>query len=286
MSILWALISSLSFSSANIVIKKSLSNLSIPRTLMMSTLSGFVFLFIFNILTSTQIIFSKEIVIASVLLASAEVLIYLSLYKAFERGNVSIATGIITLYPIFSTLFAFIVLGQFVSTPTIFMIVVMILGAILTSVDWRDIQKNGLGKDDIAKGIGWMLLALALHAVYFPVLFETTTIHPWESTLLYIKLFSAFIIFIIFHLIRKESIIPPKTYIAQTSLLGLFEVLGWAGYTFAGTHTDNAIIITALTSSSALFTTILAYIFLKEKLALLQYVGIVLITIGIVGISA
>jgi drug/metabolite transporter (DMT)-like permease len=285
MSAIWALLSSLSFSSANIVIKKSLSDLSIPRTLMMSTLSGLCVLLVYILVGQVEINISNQFILLGLVFAAAEVTIYWSLFKAFAEGNVSVATGIITIYPILSTIISIVLFGQSTTWWVVVFIIIMICGAILVSVDWRDLQKNGLGKEDIAKGLGWMLLAMLLHAVYFPSLYEFTSAYEWQSVLLIIKIFSSLIIFLVFFVIRRESIIPPTKYIPQTSLLGLFEILGWAGYTFAATNADNSIVITALTSVSALFTAMLAFLILKEKLATLQYLGIVLITVGIIGIS-
>jgi bacterial/archaeal transporter family protein len=285
MSAIWALISAISFSGSNIVIKKSLSDVTNVKLLVTSSTTGFLLLFFYLIFSGIQFQFTPWFILLTFLFAIGELITYFSLFKAFAEGNVSIATSIIAIYPLLSTIFAVVFLSYSVTLFVVMMIVVLIVGSIMISVDWRDINKTGIGKDDIVKGLGWMFLSMILYAIYFPLLFEITTAYTWQIVLLMIKLFSTIILVVVFGLIRKEKCIPERKYIPQTSLMGIFEILGWSAYALASVSTDNAIIITALTASSTLFTAIFAYLVLRERLSIPQYIGIILITIGVIGIT-
>lgn len=284
--IVGAIISALGFGTANIVIKKSLSTLTIPQTLMMSTLSGAVFLALLSIVMKAQLSLTFSILMVGFLLAAAEVGLYFLLYKAFDVGNVSVATALIGTYPLLTTIFAVIALSETLPMLKYGFIGLMVMGGILTSIRWQDVLANGFDRRDLVKGLPWILAALVAHGLYFPVLGIFTAHEAWAVTLLLIKVFSAVILFCIFYLFKKQSILPPKDRVPFTSLLGLLEVTGWAGFAWATSSTEGqtAIIIAAL-NSLALVTAILAYFVLQEKLSFLQYVGITIIVVGLTGLS-
>ncbi len=110
MGILGAILGATGFGTANIVIKKSLSSLTIPQTLMMSTLSGALCLSVFSLVTGNFEVVTLNTILLSAVLSVMEVTLYLSLYKTFAISNVTIATAVIGVYPILSTLFTVFVL--------------------------------------------------------------------------------------------------------------------------------------------------------------------------------
>jgi drug/metabolite transporter (DMT)-like permease len=284
--ILGALISAVGFGTANIVIKKSLSSLSIPQTLMMSTLSGAVCLLIFTLVSGGSEALTGALLIKAAVLAGVEVLLYLVLYKAFAVSNVTVATAVIGVYPILSTLFTVLVLSEPLAPHKFLFIALLVVGAIITSINWDDVTKDGFDKKDLVKGLGWMAGATLLHAVYFPFLGDFTATGSWPSKLLLIKIFSTVLLFIVFYVVKKQSVLPPKAKVPFTSLLGLLEVIGWAGFSWAtNSSTGQTAIIIAALNSSALVTAVLAYLVLKEKLSKFQYLGILIIVASLTGLS-
>jgi drug/metabolite transporter (DMT)-like permease len=284
--ILGAVIGATGFGSANVVIKKALQNVSIPQTLMMSTLSGLAILVIVSLVRGYSFLFSGDVLLMGAGLALFEVVLYLTLYKTFEVSNVTVATAILGCYPLLSTLFTIFVLSQGLSMQTFGFMVLMIVGVTLTSINWAGVLKNGLDKKDLVKGWKWIAMCTVLHAMYFPMLGEFTSTGIWESKLLLVKVFSVVALFLFFVVIKKQSVIPAQKYVPFTSLLGLLEMIGWAGYSWANSSAEGktAIFITVL-NSSALVTAVLAYFFLQEKLSKGQYVGIGLIVASLTGLS-
>jgi len=284
--LLGAILGAVGFGTANIVIKKSLSSLSIPQTLMMSTLSGAACLLIFAVLTGSFAVSGTQMLFFAVGLACAEVLLYLMLYKTFAISNVTVATAVMGIYPLISTLFTVFLLKEPLAAYKFGFIALLVLGGIITSINWDDVFSNGFQKSDIVKGIGWIIATTLVHAVYFPFLGSFTAQGSWPTKLFFIKLFSAGLIFLYFAVIKKQRVLPPKEMIPFTSLLGFLEMTGWAGFSWATNTTkgQTAILIAAL-NSSALVTAVLAYFFLHEKLSKFQYLGIVIIIAGLTGLS-
>lgn len=284
--LLGAIIGATGFGAANIVIKKSLSTLTIPQTLMMSTLSGAVCLGVFALLSGNFSLLSPQGIAAAAGLSIMEVVLYLLLYKTFEISNVTVATAVMGTFPIISTLFTMFVLVEPLAPHKLGFIALLVLGAIITSINWNDVFTNGFQKSDLVKGLGWIAITTLIHALYFPLLGHFTSDGSWSMKLLAIKIFSAILLFIFFALIKKQSVLPPREKVPFTSLLGFLEMTGWAGFSWATNTTQGqtAILIAALNSSS-LVTAILAFFFLKEKLSVLQYLGIVIIIAGLTGLS-
>lgn len=286
-SILGAIIGATGFGTANVVIKKSLSSLTIPQTLMMSTLSGVVCLALFALFTNGYEPLTTSLILTAGLLAGGEVLLYLVLYKTFEVSNVTVATAVSGTYPLLATIVTVFLFGEAIPLNKLAFIATLVIGAIVTSIDWNGVLKNGFDKKDLEKGFGWIVATTLLHAAYFPLLGNFTATGTWQMKLLLIKIVSALLLFIVFQLIKKQSVLPPVKLVPFTSLLGLLEVIGWAGFSWATNSTEGqtAILIAAL-NSAALVTAILAYFFLDEKLSKFQYVGILMIVASLTGLSA
>lgn len=277
-----ALISVFGFGAANVVIKKFLANTSTAQALTTSIGAGVLALLVLNLIVGFPAEITNDIAIKFIFLAVGEVALYLSLYKAFDSADVTVASGIISIYPILSTLYAVIVLSEAIAPVKFIFVLLMVIGAIILGIDWQKVKQNGFQRKDLEKGIGWSLLCLALHAIYFPALGSFTGEGNWEFKLLAVKTVAFVLLVVIFFLLQRNKIQPTKDRIGFAILLGVLEVLGWIGIGWAAEGTSGMVgIIVALVSSAPLVTAILARIWLKEKLHPLQYVGIVIIVVGI-----
>lgn len=285
-SIFSAFMGAFGFGTANVVIKKSLGSLSIPQTLMMSTLSGIAWLLLFLLATRTGLQFSLRDVALAGGLALAEVTLYLVLYRTFAVSQVTVATAVSGTYPILAAVIAAVVFKEAIVGQQWLAIVVLVVGAILTSVNWTEVLDGKLDGNELAKGWPWILATTLIHALYFPLLGQFTSLGSWESKLLLIKLFSALIMWLVFVVARRERVLPPKDKVAFTSLLGLLEMLGWVGYSWAtSASVGQTAILIAVLNSAALITAVWAYFVLNEKLSKIQYLGIGLIVAGLSWLS-
>ncbi len=285
-AIVGALISSLGFGSANIVIKKSLSGLTILQTLTMSSISGVFFVFLFTLFTNSFESVTTSLLLTSLVFSVGELLLYFSVYKAFQIGNVTVSNALISTYPLITTLYAVFILSEQITLSKFFFIIIIIIGSILVSIDWREVKKDGFHIKDFMPGLPVIIFAMMIHGFYFPLLGEFTDAGNWQFRLLMIKVFSSLLLFIGFFLIARKKILPPKNKIAFTSLLGLLEMIGWAGFSWAISNTSGqtAIIVTLLNMAS-IITAIFAYIFLKERISKPQYLGILIVVVGVTALS-
>jgi drug/metabolite transporter (DMT)-like permease len=285
-SIFSAFMGAFGFGTANVVIKKSLGSLSIPQTLMMSTLSGIGWLLLFLMATRAGLLFSLQDVLLAGGLALAEVTLYLVLYRTFAVSQVTVAIAVSGTYPILAAIIAAVLFQEVIGAQQWLAIAVLVVGALLVSVNWAELRDGKLDGNELAKGWPWILATTLIHALYFPLLGQFTSQGSWESKLLLIKLFSALILWLGFVVLRRERVLPPQNKIAFTSLLGLLELLGWVGYSWAtSASTGQTAILIAILKSSTLITAVWAYFVLNEKLSKLQYLGIGLIVAGLSWLS-
>jgi bacterial/archaeal transporter family protein len=67
---------------------------------------------------------------------------YLFFFKGFEKGNVSIVAATMNLWAVFTMLFAFIFMGQRLTTTQTVGVFMIISGATLASMDWDSISNQ------------------------------------------------------------------------------------------------------------------------------------------------
>lgn len=169
LSIFGANLSAFGFGGANVIAKVALGKLGVIQTLVIGSAAGSVLLFIISLLTGDLGI-ARTILPLALGMAVLEVFLYLVLYKTFAVANLTIAVSIMSTYPAFALAMSVLFLNESIDLLKALLVLLVILGAILTSVDWQGVFKDGLDKKDLVKGLPWILLCLALHVVYFPLL--------------------------------------------------------------------------------------------------------------------
>ena len=134
------------------------------KTFFWSQLAGFIFVFLlipfFGIDINLSILFVILLLVASIFYAVA----YLLFYKAFEIGNISIVSATINLYTVFTMVFAFIFLGQRLSSLQFFGVSLIITGVTFVSLKFSDFKKRKL---QLLTGVKETLLAALLFGIFW-----------------------------------------------------------------------------------------------------------------------
>lgn len=206
-------------------------------------------------------------------------------YFIFSKADVGLTTTVFSVYPIFTVGVSLLLLGEQPPTDILWFVGVIVLGIIVLSwpdknigkisnkhkaVIWGLIGAFAVGfSDALSKGVidetsaATFLFALAIMQVPVALVFLK---HQKES-------FSQFVA--IFTQIRKYG------YSMAGALLGVTAVLLlWLAF-----EATYASVASPLTASFPLFTIILAYFWLREKLTLRDGLGVLITIVGIIGIS-
>lgn len=280
-------ISALGFGSADALIKKALTQTTIPRALTMSTIAGVICLTVLVFASRNYEIITPPLLLVGFGVSICEIVAYLVTYKAFDSSHVSVAKALGSTYPLFITILAVIFLGEPFSSIKLMLVIMIVVGAMVTAIDWDGVKKNGFDKNDLTRGLRWIMLMIITAVIYFPLIGEFTSGGSWQVRLLIVKIFSAIILISMFGLILREKVIPNKKIIPLTSFLGFLEIVGWSGFVWAFSSTTGQVsIIVAALNSSVLITAIISYFLLNEKLSKLQYLGMLIIVSGLTGLAA
>ena len=222
-------------------------------------------------------------VLAAVLFPIAAVVYsagYLFFFKGFEKGNVSIIAATMNLWAVFTMLFAFIFLGQRLTTTQTIGVLTIISGATLTSIDWDDIRNQRL---QLSSGVKETVLGALFFGIFWNISEIISEEVGWLLATLLVK-FGIVLFLLIFSLAVGQEVrltkSPPRTKYAMLSM-GVVEV-GAVALVNYGLTIGDAILITPIASALSIVTITLAAIFLKDRVSKLQGFGIAMAVVGIV----
>lgn len=250
------------------------------KSLFWSQLAGLVsilllvFVFKSNFNVSGLIIFLS--IIASILYSAG----YLFFFKGFEIGNVSIIAATMNLWAVFTMSFAFLFMGQRLSSIQTLGVVMILLGATLASLNWNEIKNQNF---QLSAGVKEAIFGAFFFGVFWNVSEIISEQIDWVLTTLLIK-FGIILFLLFFSFLTKQGIglaqIPKKTmYIIL--LMGVIEAIAVALVNY-GLTIGDAILITPIASALSIVTILLAIIFLKEKITKIQGIGVSMAILGII----
>jgi transporter family protein len=207
-------------------------------------------------------------------------------FYALSHGELSVTTTVLATYPVYTILFSRIFNNEMLSLPVAFFAGLAIVGSMIASLPSK-LQKKDL---KLQKKILWPFIAAvciglsdAISKGYinrsnnFSFLFSLGFIQI-PVALAYLKL-------------EKQSLsqsihgVFEKVSDYKFSILGgLFNIIGtgflWLSFSFA-----PASIASPITGSNGALTVLFSRIFLKEKISLRKYIGIVLAFLGVIGMT-
>jgi transporter family protein len=205
---------------------------------------------------------------------------YLLFFKGFELGNVSIISATMNLWAVFTMLFAYIFLGQRLSTFQFLGVLMIIAGVVLVSLKWSDIKNQNI---ELLSGIKETILAALLFGIFWNLSEIISEQIGWSSTTLFVKIGVVLFLLLFSLLINRELSIAKTT--PKIKMMILFAgVLEAAAVAFVnwGLTVGNAILVTPIASALSIVTIMMAVIFLKEKITKLQGFGMIIVITGIV----
>jgi transporter family protein len=205
---------------------------------------------------------------------------YLLFFRGFEIGNVSIVAATMNLWAVFTMLFAFIFLGQRLSTTQTVGVLMIILGTTLASLNWSEIRNQ---RFQLSAGVKEAILGAFFFGVFWNVSEVITEQIGWLLTTLFVK-FGIILFLLIFSFLVKRGIKLSEASTQTKAVVALMGVIEATAVTLVnfGLTIGDAILITPIASALSIVTITLAIIFLKEKVTRLQGLGMVMAVVGII----
>jgi transporter family protein len=205
---------------------------------------------------------------------------YLFFFKGFEIGNVSIVAATMNLWAVFTMLFAFIFMGQRLSTIQSLGVLMIISGVTLASLNWSDIRNQ---RFQLSSGVKETVLGAFFFGVFWNISEVISEEIGWLSTTLFVKFGIILFLLLFAFLIKRELDLTKATTKTKCMvvLMGIIEA-GAVAIVNYGLTIGDAILITPIASALSIVTITLAIIFLKDKVTKLQGLGIITAIAGII----
>ena len=205
---------------------------------------------------------------------------YLFFFKGFEKGNVSIIAATMNLWAVFTMIFAFLFMGQSLTTIQTIGVFMILSGATLAAIDWNSIKNQGF---QLSLGVREAILGAFFFGVFWNISEIVSEEIGWLLSTILTKL-GITIFLLVFSLFAKQEIrlmnISTKIKYAVL-LMGIIEVSAVALVNY-GLTIGDAILITPIASALSIVTIALAVIFLKDNLSKLQLIGVATAILGII----
>lgn len=250
------------------------------RSFFWSQLAGFVstllLLTIFTISLDISFLVIVLLSIASILYSAG----YLFFFKGFELGNVSIVAATMNLWAVFTMLFAFLFMGQRLSTTQTFGVVMILSGVTLASLNWNEIRNQGFR---LSSGVKETIAGAFFFGIFWNISELITEEIGWLLTTLFVKLGIVLFLLIFSFFIKRELDLTKASTKTKymVVVMGIIEA-GAVAIVNYGLTIGDAILITPISSALSIVTITLAIIFLKDKITKLQRLGILTAIAGIV----
>jgi drug/metabolite transporter (DMT)-like permease len=214
----------------------------------------------------------------------------LSLYHSFEIGVMSIVGPVSSSYPALTVALA-LASGERIHALRGIGMAVTLAGVILAAMSFAPkandaSDSNGAPSGTyLSRGVGWAILA----ALGFGVMFWFLGFHVvplvGDAVSVWVMRLTALVSLAVFALPARQSIHPPHGGVWwMLAAVGLMDTAAFVSNN-AGLHIGPVSVVSVLASLYGAVTVLLAWIFLRERLERSQWLGIVLIFVGIVCVS-
>lgn len=250
------------------------------KSLFWSQLAGLISILFLTFVLQTEIYIPVLAIILSPVASIVYSAGYLFFFKGFEKGNVSIIAATMNLWAVFTILFAFLFMGQRLTTTQSIGVFMIIAGATLAAIDWGSLGKQRLRLSLGVKEAIWGALFFGMFWNISEIISEEI---GWLWTTLLVK-FGIAIFLLIFSFAANQEIrlVNGSTKTKYVVLfMGVIEVCAVALVNY-GLTIGDAILITPIASALSIVTIMLAVLFLKDRVSRFQGFGVCVAIVGII----
>jgi bacterial/archaeal transporter family protein len=205
---------------------------------------------------------------------------YLFFFKGFEIGNVSIVAAVMNLWAVFTMLFAFVFMGQRLSTMQSLGVFMIISGVTIASLNWHDVKNHNFS---LALGVKETILGAFFFGVFWNISEVISERIGWLATTLFVKFGIVVFLLLFSFLIKRELVLTKASTKTKIIVLVMGSIeAGAVAIVNYGLTIGDAILITPIASALSIVTITLAIIFLKDTVTKLQGLGMITAIAGII----
>ena len=202
----------------------------------------------------------------------------LSFFKGTQVGNLSVLSPIASSYSVIIILFSILFLSEILLPIQVGSVVLVVVGTILVSINLKNFKNLKLVITD--RSVPYGLLAMFFWGTSFILIGDMTVKIGWLEIII-LTTISGVLFLTILTLYKEKSLSITNYSYKLAALLGILSSMGYLGYSL-GVNSTYASIVAPVVAAAPVVTIFLALLFLKEKLAKEQKIGIFLLMLGLV----
>jgi drug/metabolite transporter (DMT)-like permease len=231
---------------------------------------------------------SPFLALVLVVVAVTSFLAFAFIYRAYDRGMLSLTAPIVNSYPALSVVFSVLFLGVVFSAGVIISLIVVMIGSVLVSTNLSDLRKMLSSRRRIlSPGVGSAFLAALSFAVCWTAFGFATEKLGYLLPAIAIRGAAAVVGLAAAPLLGEKVRPVPGTWLRGLLAMSLLELIGVIVFNLGVTLSGSAgsiPILTVFGAKGSAITVVLAVAFLRERLELNHLIGIVLLIAGVVAL--
>jgi drug/metabolite transporter (DMT)-like permease len=210
----------------------------------------------------------------------------LSLYYAFEIGSMSVAAPVSSAYPALTVTLA-LLSGERIDAWRSAGLAVIFLGIMLAAISFAPAQKaDAAAKNDepagLVRGAGWAIVsAMGFGLMFWWLGFHVVRDVGGPASVFVVRITTSLTLFLVAAPVGKDITWPRGRVWWLLAAVGLVDTTAFVANN-SGMRIGHVSVVTVLSSLYGAVTVLLGAIFVRERLANSQWLGIALIFAGIV----
>lgn len=280
--VIFGILAMLGWGTADFFAAKCVKRVKSEKLYFWVQLSGLIPMFLLFILFFKIPVISLVFLILVLFAALLTLLEYVFLYKSFEYGKVSLVTPIAASYPILTVVFSVLFLNETLSFYQIISVTLILIGIILISLKINELRKLKFKMS--TKGLDFAFISLLASSVLFTILGFLIKELGWFVPIFLMKIFVVIYMSIYLKTRKQKLTFTSNNLKYYIILIGLLEVFAYLMYGL-GAFTFLNTIVVPISATYPLVTIILARIFFKDRILLVQWLGIFSIIAGLFIVS-
>lgn len=213
-----------------------------------------------------------------------QAIVYFFVYKGFGKGQVTLLAPIFASFSGITAVLSLIIFKEPFSTPLLIVLLVIFLGILLISLDFKSLVARKLDFSHIP-GFKEVVLATLMASLWTLFWDRLLGGKDWLFYTTFMYLFMTVAI-ILYTLLKKISLARiPSNMWKFLFFIGAGETLAYLAISIGYSTTSATSVVALLSGAFSLPTVVLAYIFLKERVTRTQIVGCFTVIAGIALLS-
>ncbi len=276
-SVLFGLVGMFGWGIADFLARDAISKIGDLNTLLWSQLIGFLALFGFAFVSPSYFIIDQADFLIFLITGFLWTFAYLAFYRALGVGKLSVVSPIGSAWGAISACLGFFILGEALPTLGYAGIVFAFFGITLVSVRFSDL-KSGVKLDE---GVVFAFLAMLGWGILF-FLFKFASSSGVAVPMILKGVAVLFLIPVFAYVGRRPRL--NKSAILSVLGVGLLDDLAFVSVVY-GISKGLVSVVAPISSAFPAVTVSLAFVILRERLELNQWVGLILILLAIISLS-